>query len=151
MGHPETYMEGADEWVDELVRSVLAGMAGRLGIEIVQAGPETVTGRMPVAGNTMPYGFMHGGASCVLAETLGTVGAAIYAGADRRAVGIEIGATHHRAVSSGQVTGIATRVHGGRSVATYEIVITDDLGSRICTARLTCMLRDFTGQAPARG
>lgn len=146
MGHPDTPAETASEWADDLVRSVLAGLAGRLGIEITKAGPETVVGRMPVAGNTMPYGLMHGGASCVLAETLGTVAAAIHAGAERRAVGIEIGATHHRPVSSGHVTGVATQVHGGRSIATYEIVITDDRGARVCTSRLTCLLRD----APAR-
>ncbi|MBX6386497.1 MAG: hotdog fold thioesterase [Microbispora sp.] len=114
----------------------------RMGIEILEAGPDRVVGRMPVEGNTQPYGLLHGGASCVLAETLGSTGAALYAGAGRIAVGIEINATHHRPASSGHVTGVATRVHGGRTLATYEIEITDDLGRRVCTARLTCMLRD---------
>ena len=99
-------------------------------------------GRMPVAGNTQPYGLLHGGASVVLAETLGSTGAAIHAGADRIAVGIEINATHHRSATSGFVTGVATRLHGGRSLATYEIEITDEQGRRVCTSRLTCMLRD---------
>ncbi|MFD0885694.1 hotdog fold thioesterase, partial [Streptosporangium algeriense] len=67
---------------------------------------------------------------------------ALHAGQGRIALGIEISATHHRAVSSGHVVGVATRVHGGGSVATYEIEITDERGRRVCSSRLTCMLRD---------
>ncbi|MEU0568102.1 hotdog fold thioesterase [Nonomuraea sp. NPDC005983] len=113
-----------------------------MGIEFVEASAERVVGRMPVAGNTQPYGLLHGGASAVLAETLGSVGAAIHAGPDRIAVGIEINATHHRSATSGHVTGVATRLHGGRSLATYDIEISDEQGRRVCTSRLTCMLRD---------
>src|SRR5262249_6759667 len=109
---------------------------------ILEASPERVVGRMPVAGNTQPYGLLHGGASVVLAETLGSTGAALHAGEGRIAVGIEINATHHRSATSGHVTGVATRIHGGRTLATYEIEITDEGGRRICTSRLTCMLRD---------
>ncbi len=114
----------------------------RMGIEFVEVSAERVVARMPVAGNTQPYGLLHGGASAVLAETLGSTGAAVHAGADRIAVGIEINATHHRSATSGFVTGVATQLHGGRSIATYEIEITDEQGRRVCTSRLTCMLRD---------
>ena len=114
----------------------------RMGIELVSASAERVVGRMPVAGNTQPYGLLHGGASCVLAESLGSIGSALHAGEGRIAVGVDINATHHRALTSGVVTGVATPVHRGRSSATYEIVITDEQDRRICTARLTCMLRD---------
>ncbi|MFC0556103.1 hotdog fold thioesterase [Planotetraspora thailandica] len=114
----------------------------RMGIEIIEATAERVVGRMPVAGNTQPYGLLHGGASVVLAETLGSMGAALHAGEGRIAVGIEINATHHRSATSGHVTGVATRLHGGRTLATYEIEITDEQGRRVCTSRLTCMLRD---------
>ncbi|MEU7885335.1 hotdog fold thioesterase [Microbispora bryophytorum] len=114
----------------------------RMGIEILEASAERVVGRMPVAGNVQPYGLLHGGASCVLAETLGSTGAALHAGPGRIAVGIEISATHHRSATSGHVTAVATRVHGGRTLATYAIEITDDEGRAVCTARLTCMLRD---------
>ena len=114
----------------------------RMGIEYLEASPERVVGKMPVKGNTQPYGLLHGGASCVLAETLGSVGSALHAGPDRIAMGIEISATHHRSATEGFVTGVATRLHGGRTLATYEIVITDDHDRRVCTARLTCMLRD---------
>ncbi|MGW0802853.1 PaaI family thioesterase [Nonomuraea sp. NPDC002799] len=117
-------------------------LADRMGIEFLEAGPERVVGRMPVEGNTQPYGLLHGGASVVLAETLGSVGAAIHAGPERIAVGIEINATHHRSATSGHVTGVATRLHGGRTLATYEIEISDEEGRRVCTSRLTCLLRD---------
>lgn len=113
-----------------------------MGIEFLEASPERVVGRMPVKGNTQPYGLLHGGASCVLAESIGSTGAVLHAGPGRIAVGIEINATHHRSATGGHVTGVATRTHGGRTLATYDIVITDDEGRRICTARLTCMLRD---------
>jgi len=114
----------------------------RMGIKITEASALRVVGTMPVQGNTQPYGLLHGGASCVLAETLGSTGAALHAAPDRVAVGIEISATHHRAASAGWVTGVATRLHAGRTLATYEIVITDDHGRRVCTARLSCLLRD---------
>jgi uncharacterized protein (TIGR00369 family) len=113
----------------------------RAGIEIGVAGPDRVVGRMPVAGNTQSYGMLHGGVSCVLAETLGTMGAAIHAGLDRRAVGIELNATHHRSATAGTITGTATALHRGRTIATYQIVLTDDDGRLICTARLTCLIR----------
>jgi 1,4-dihydroxy-2-naphthoyl-CoA hydrolase len=114
----------------------------RMGIELLEASAKRVVGTMPVAGNTQPYGLLHGGASCVLAETLGSLGAAIHAGPERATIGIEIGATHHRGAREGKVTGVATLVHGGRTLATYEVVITDEGGHRICTSRLTCLFRD---------
>ncbi|GIH95008.1 hypothetical protein Psi01_56380 [Planobispora siamensis] len=114
----------------------------RMGIEITEASAERVVATMPVDGNTQPYGLLHGGASCVLAETIGSTGAALHAGPGRIAVGIEINATHHRSATAGRVTGVATRLHGGRTVATYDIEITDERGRRVCTSRLTCMLRD---------
>jgi uncharacterized protein (TIGR00369 family) len=117
-------------------------LPGRMGIKIVEASARRVVGTMPVEGNTQPYGLLHGGASCVLAETLGSLGAALHGGRDRVTVGIEINATHHRGAAHGEVTGVATLLHGGRTLTTYEIVITDELGRRVCTCRLTCLLRD---------
>ncbi|MEE6274601.1 hotdog fold thioesterase [Georgenia sp. MJ206] len=111
-----------------------------MGIEILEASPELVRARMPVAGNTQPYGLLHGGASVVLAETVGSIASALHAGEGRAAVGTEISATHHRSAREGWVTGVATPLHRGRRTATYEIVITDDAGRRVCTARLSCML-----------
>jgi 1,4-dihydroxy-2-naphthoyl-CoA hydrolase len=114
----------------------IGDLARSLGIEVLEASPERVAGAMPV----------QGGVYCVFAETLGSVGASLHAGPGRTAAAIEINATHHGAPGeahlTGQVTGVATRVHGGRTLAGYEIVISDDQDRRICTARLTCMLRD---------
>ena len=77
---------------------------------------------MPVEGNTQPYGLLHGGASVVLAETLGSIGSAMHAHPDRLSVGVDINATHHRAATSGTVTAVATAIHLGRTMATYEVV-----------------------------
>jgi 1,4-dihydroxy-2-naphthoyl-CoA hydrolase len=112
----------------------------KMGFELLTLTPELVVGRMPVAGNTQPYGLWHGGASCVLAETLASLGSFMYAQPERISVGVDINATHHRSVTAGWVTGAATAVHLGRSIASYEIVITDDSDKRVCTARVTCQL-----------
>ena len=145
----------ADEGADDEQRIVASynlasadTLPGRMGIKIVEASPERIVGTMPVAGNTQPYGLLHGGASCVLAETLGSLGAALHAGPGRATLGIEISATHHRGAAHGLVTGVATLLHGGRTVATYEIVISDEAGRRVCTSRLTCLL---TGRDAAAG
>ena len=126
----------------------------RMGIEFLEASTERVVGRMPVVGNTQPYGLLHGGASAVLAETLGSVCAALHAGPDRIAVGIELNATHHKAVRDGWVVGVATPLAAGRSAASLEIVVSTESGERVCTSRLTCLLRDRVPggpTAPAEG
>jgi 1,4-dihydroxy-2-naphthoyl-CoA hydrolase len=112
----------------------------KMGFELLSLTPERVVGRMPVAGNTQPYGLWHGGASCVLAETLASLGSFMYAQPQRISVGVDINATHHRSVTAGWVTGTATALRLGRSVASYEIVITNDADERVCTARVTCQL-----------
>lgn len=116
-------------------------LTDKLGIRIVDWDPDHFVGTMPVEGNRQPYGLLHGGASALLAETLGSVAAAIAAGPDRIALGVELNATHHRAAADGTVTGVCTPLHQGRTMATYEIVISDDQGRRVCTSRLTCALR----------
>lgn len=120
----------------------------RMGIVVTQWAPERVVGTMPVAGNRQPYGLLHGGASCVLAETLGSLAAALHAGPGRSVLGVEISASHHRAARSGLVTGVCTPLHTGRSMATYEIVVSDDAGRRVCTARLTCFIRPAPPEPP---
>ena len=112
----------------------------KMGFELLALTPERVVGRMPVAGNTQPYGLWHGGASCVLAETLASLGSFMYAQPERISVGVDINATHHRSVTAGWVTGTATALRLGRTVASYEIVITNDAGERVCSARVTCQL-----------
>ncbi|MEU3776807.1 hotdog fold thioesterase [Streptomyces sp. NPDC032472] len=127
-----------------------AGHLGeRMDIRILEASADRVVGTMPVEGNTQPYGLLHGGASAVLAETLGSVGAMLHGGINKIAVGVDLNCTHHRGARSGLVTGTATPVHRGRSTATYEIVITDEQDRRVCSARLTCLLRDGGAAAAA--
>ncbi|MEU6622271.1 hotdog fold thioesterase [Streptomyces litmocidini] len=121
-------------------------LGNRMGVQIVEASAEKVVGTMPVEGNTQPYGLLHGGASAVLAETLGSIGSMLHGGASKIAVGVDLNCTHHRGARSGLVTGVATPVHRGRSTATYEIVITDEQGKRVCSARLTCLLREINPQ-----
>ena len=147
-GAAQAGRDGAARILEGFARLSEGTLASRIGITVTAASAEQVTGTMPVDGNIQPYGLLHGGASCVLAESLGSLGAALQAGPGRFAVGIEISATHHRAVAHGVVTGVATRVHGGRTTATYEIAISDDQGRRVCSARLTCLLRD---QVPPGG
>jgi 1,4-dihydroxy-2-naphthoyl-CoA hydrolase len=113
----------------------------KMGIEFLEATPERVVGRMPVAGNTQPFGLLHGGASVVLAETLGSIGAVLHAGEGRIAVGVDINATHHRAARAGFVTGVATALTLGNTLATYDVVVTDEDGKRVCTSRITCLIR----------
>ncbi|HKJ11849.1 MAG TPA: hotdog fold thioesterase [Ornithinimicrobium sp.] len=115
----------------------------RLGIEVISATADRVVGTMPTEGNTQPYGLLHGGASVVLAETLGSVAAGLHAGPTRAAVGVDINATHHKAVRPPEVvTGVASALRLGGAIASYEIVISDESGDRVCTCRLTCALRD---------
>jgi 1,4-dihydroxy-2-naphthoyl-CoA hydrolase len=142
-GAAETPVASDSERISAAFELVSANtLPGRMGIKIIEASAQRVVGTMPVAGNTQPYGLLHGGASCVLAETLGSLGSALHGGTDRVTVGIEINATHHRGAAHGDVTGVATLLHGGRTLTTYEIVITDETGRRVCTCRLTCLLRD---------
>lgn len=116
-------------------------LIARLGMTIVEATADTVKATMPVAGNTQPYGLLHGGASAALAETVGSIGAMIHAGEDSIAVGVDLSITHHRAVSEGNVLATASALHKGRTIATYAISVTDDAGRLVATARLTCALK----------
>jgi uncharacterized protein (TIGR00369 family) len=132
---------------DELLAAFIAGddagmgaLNHKLGVSIVEASADRVVGTMPVEGNTQPYGLLHGGASVALAESLGSLGSAIHAHPDRISVGVDINATHHRAVTGGVVTGVATPLHLGRTMASWEVAITDERDRRVCTCRITCAL-----------
>ena len=129
--------------VEELIGSLPEGkgrLNDKLGVELVEVSAERVVGTMPVEGNTQPFGLLHGGASVALAETLGSIGSAIHAYPEKVAVGVVINATHHRAATSGLVTGVATAIHLGRTSTSYDVVITDERGKRLCTSRITCAL-----------
>jgi len=112
----------------------------KMGIEIIEASPERIVGTMPVETNTQAFGLLHGGANVVLAELLGSLGAWLHAGGNRRTVGVDINATHHKSAQNGKVTGVATPASLGRTLACYEIVITNEAGERTCTARITSLI-----------
>jgi 1,4-dihydroxy-2-naphthoyl-CoA hydrolase len=112
----------------------------KMGIEILEASPQRLVAQMPVEGNTQPFGLLHGGANVVLAESLGSIGTALHAGPDRMVVGVDINATHHKSARSGHVTAVATAISLGKTICSYEVVITNEAGERSCTARITCLI-----------
>jgi 1,4-dihydroxy-2-naphthoyl-CoA hydrolase len=112
----------------------------KMGIEIIEASPNRLVGKMPVEGNTQPIGLLHGGANVVLAESLGSIGTQLHAGPNRKIVGVDINATHHKSATAGFVTGVATAISLGKTLCSYEIVISNDAGERTCTARITCLI-----------
>ena len=118
----------------------LGALNKKMGIEIIEATAERVVGTMPVETNTQVFGILHGGANVVLAETLGSLGAWMHTGGLKRVVGVDINATHHKAAVTGLVTGVATPVSLGRTLACYDIVITNEAGQRTCTARITNLI-----------
>ncbi len=146
--------------VEEYIAAMPFGMGAlneKVGMTLLEVSPERVVATMPVEGNTQPYGLLHGGASVVLAETLGSVGSAAHVRPlGKLAVGDDINATHHRSATPGLVTGVATAIHLGRSSASYEVVFTAAQGTRVCPSRLPCALVPAeriagaaTGNAPA--
>ena len=114
-------------------------LVGRLGIEITDIGNQYISGKMPVDDRTkQPFGLLHGGASVALAETLGSIGAGNQVNLETHSVvGIEINASHIKAVQDGWVFGIATAVRIGRKIQVWEIEIKDDNDSVVCKSRLT--------------
>lgn len=110
----------------------------RLGIEFLEVGDDFIRARVPVDTRTrQPYGILHGGVSVVLAETLGSCGAAFAAPAGHRAVGLDINANHLRATTSGWVTGTARPVHVGRTTQVWQIDLQDEQGRLTCVSRIT--------------
>lgn len=115
-----------------------------LGIEILEAGPDFLAGRMPVDHRThQPMGLLHGGASVVLAESLASMGAALQVDLTKKAcVGLEINANHLRSVKEGWVYGKATPIHVGRSTQVWETKITNEAGELLCISRMTVAVID---------
>jgi uncharacterized protein (TIGR00369 family) len=114
----------------------------RMGIRITDWDPQRLVGTMPVAHNRQLFGLLHGGASAVLAETLGSVAALLWGLPQRVPIGLELSCSHHRAVTHGDVTGVCTPLHRGRTVSSFEIRISDERQRAICTARLTCLMQE---------
>ena len=123
----------------ELLSSNNLGTAvGHLGIEFLEVGDDFIRGRVPVDSRTrQPYGLLHGGVSVVLAETLGSCGAAFSVPEGYRAVGLDINANHLRGATSGWVTGTARAVHMGRTTHVWHIDMHNDAGELTCVSRIT--------------
>jgi 1,4-dihydroxy-2-naphthoyl-CoA hydrolase len=134
--------EGSQPGTVAFLQATMGELNERLGVVFVEAGPDRVVATMPVEGNRQPFGLLHGGASVALGESLGSCLAALNCPPDRSAVGIEISATHHRSATAGTVTAVATPLNVGRTLVTSEIVVSDELERRVCTIRLTCLLRE---------
>ena len=100
----------------------------KMGIEIIEASPERLVATMPVEGNTQPIGLLHGGANVVLAESLGSIGTQLHAGADRKIVGVDINATHHKSATSGIVTAVATAISLGKTLCSYNVEVKNEKG-----------------------
>ena len=109
-----------------------------LGIEFVEVGDDFIKARVPVDQRTkQPYGLLHGGVSVVLAEALGSCGAAYAAPEGHRCVGLDINANHLKSATSGWVTGITRPVHIGRTTQVWQIELRNDAGELTCVSRIT--------------
>ena len=109
-----------------------------LGIEFLEVGDDFIRARAPVDSRTrQPLGILHGGISVLLAETLGSCGAACASPPGTRAVGLDINANHLRSVTEGWVTGTARPVHIGRTTNVWQIELVDDRGRPTCVSRIT--------------
>lgn len=133
-----------DQWLAQMQEAGVGALSQTMGIEVELDGDE-VRGRMPVAGNTQPYGILHGGATGVLVETVGSIAAALNGGPERIAMGIELSVSHHRAVSQGWVSATTETVQRGKTLMSFIVPVLDDEGRRVATGRLTCLLRDAPG------
>jgi 1,4-dihydroxy-2-naphthoyl-CoA hydrolase len=120
-------------------------MATHVGIEITEIGDDFLSARMPVnSKTTQPYGILHGGASCVLAETLGSIGGAFCVDINTQiVVGLEINANHLRPAKDGYVTGTARPIHIGRTTHVWDIKITNEKGDLVCISRLTLAVKNI--------
>jgi uncharacterized protein (TIGR00369 family) len=130
------------ELIARLVETAGGQLTEKMGIEFLTLSAEESTATMPVEGNRQVIGLLHGGAHLVLGESLGSLSSAIHAGPGRIAVGIEISASHSRSVTDGIVTATCRALSLGRTLATHEIVVTDEAGRRLSTVRMTNYLTD---------
>ncbi|WP_378146485.1 PaaI family thioesterase [Cnuibacter sp. UC19_7] len=117
-------------------------LAEKMGIEFLELTPEHSVATMPAEGNRQPYGIVHGGAYVVLAESMGSIAANLYAGPGRVAMGIEVNASHSGSARTGIVTGTCRALKLGRTLTTHQIEITDEAGRLLSTVRITNFIRD---------
>lgn len=122
---------------------VLGELDRKMGVEILTESAEKVVATMPIAGNRQSLGLLHGGAMVALAEAVGSWAAVIHASTmGKVAVGVDINATHHRSSRDGWVTATATAIRLGNTLTSHEVVLIDQEGRRLCTARITNAIVD---------
>ncbi|WP_394284569.1 PaaI family thioesterase [Corynebacterium sp.] len=115
----------------------------KMGVKVLEQSAERVVATMPIDGNRQSLGLLHGGGMVALAEAVGSWAAVIHASTmGRAAVGVDVNATHHASGHEGTVTATATAIRLGRRLTSHEIVIEDDAGRRLCTARITNAIVD---------
>jgi 1,4-dihydroxy-2-naphthoyl-CoA hydrolase len=119
-------------------------LAGKMGIEWLESDPKRVVARMPVEGNTQPFGILHGGASAVLAETLASIGGWLNA-PDKLVLGLEIKVNHLRPAKDGWLTGTGVPIHIGRTTQLWEMRITDENDRLIAFSTCTLVIREPGG------
>jgi len=114
-----------------------------IGLEFTEVGDDYLVATLPVDSRTkQPYGILHGGASAVLAESLGSVASNLVIDEGWEALGIELNANHLRAVRDGKVSGRVTAIHVGGTLHVWEIRIADSAGALTCVSRLTVLVRE---------
>ncbi len=133
----ESDLMNVPEWLDGLH----SPLDEKMGLEWIEVTPTRAEARCPVAGNTQPAGLWHGGASCVMAESLASFAASAEVGPNGTVTGVDINATHLRAATNGWIHGVATAVRIGGRLATYDVALSQEGGEQICAARITVFLR----------
>jgi len=134
----------------QMAQQFPSALMEKLGLEWLEVGPERVVARIPVAGNTQPYGLLHGGATAALCETVASIGTALAAGLERLSLGTTLTVNHLRPARDGHVTATGVPVHVGRTSAVWDMRVTDDEGRLVAVSRLTLAIRETAPGQPAR-
>ena len=121
--------------------AAIPGLDTKMGISFTHIAADKCLGNMPVAGNNQPFGILHGGANAVLAESLASIASLFLVSENQITVGLQVQMTHHAAAKSGLVTGTATLIHNGRSIATYAVEIVDETGKLTSSGQVICFLK----------
>ncbi|MEY2954595.1 MAG: hypothetical protein RL530_196 [Actinomycetota bacterium] len=138
MTEPKLSPQAAELWKERQ----MGALADRMGIKLLELSAERAVATMPVEGNTQPLGLVHGGAYVVIAESLGSFAANVWAAPNGVAVGIEINASHSGSAREGVVTATCTALSLGKTLTVHEIVCTDEAGRRLSTIRITNLIRE---------
>lgn len=130
-----------DSYPEQLMAAGPGALMVKMGFEFLEVSPDRVVGRVPVEGNTQPMGLFHGGASAALAETIASIGAWLK-DTSKITMGIEIKVNHLRPATKGWVTGTGVPIHTSRSIAVWEIRMSDDEGRPTAFSTATIAIRE---------